>query len=88
LTGCRLWTFRPGGVEVFSFLTHIALVGLHAAEYSIEQALWVPVVQHRVAPNVHPSSNILETGLPTVTTPTTLLPSLIATPNFQPCGGW
>jgi len=47
----------------------------HAAEYSIEQAFLVPSVQRRLTSSVHPLSKCLDTGLPTVQTPTIFVPS-------------
>jgi len=58
-------------IYVMSFLYPRDLVTRQAAEYNMLHAFLVPSVQHRVTSKVQPLSRFLDTGLPTMMTPTT-----------------
>lgn len=58
-----------------------------AATYRNEQALRVPSVQSRVTSAVRPSSRILDTGRPTITTPTIFPSSEAPSENRCPTTG-
>src|SRR5690606_24518217 len=67
----------------------IALASLQTAAYSMEQAFFVPSVQHRVTSRVKPSSRCRATGLPAMATPTILSPLETPMENLCPhVGPW
>ena len=74
-------------VYVISLRYPRALHALHAAPYKIEQALGVPSVATRVTSAVHPSSLPIDTGLPTIQTPTIFSSSATAKANSAVVGG-